>query len=145
MLLSYCPLTSVLRRMLTTQPLRCSPFRSPISMRSLPHEVPCRLDVELAGPPFACCFSALKIVLNIGMSDILSTLAICLFPAAFAWSAYGQNADTIPAGIEKLHNDDITATIARDVDALTAYGMTTLFCCNREPLRSLVRRPSTTS
>ncbi|MBV8834729.1 MAG: hypothetical protein JO108_36510 [Acidobacteriaceae bacterium] len=77
------------------------------------------------------------------MSDILSTLAICLFPAAFAWSAYGQNADTIPAGIEKLHNDDITATIARDVDALTAYGMTTLFCCNREPLRSLVRPPFT--
>ena len=54
------------------------------------------------------------------MTNILWTLAICLFPVAFAWSAYGQNADTIPAGIEKLHKDDITATISRDVDALTA-------------------------
>jgi uncharacterized protein (TIGR02246 family) len=51
---------------------------------------------------------------------MFSTLAICLFPAAFAWSAYGQNANTIPAAIDKLHKDDITATISRDVEALTA-------------------------
>jgi ketosteroid isomerase-like protein len=31
-----------------------------------------------------------------------------------------KNSDAIPADIEKLHKDDIAATIARDVDALTA-------------------------
>ena len=39
--------------------------------------------------------------------------------AAFAWSAHGQNSASIPAGIESLHKDDITATVARDADALT--------------------------
>jgi uncharacterized protein (TIGR02246 family) len=29
-------------------------------------------------------------------------------------------ADRVPAGIESLHKDDITATVARDADALTA-------------------------
>ena len=54
------------------------------------------------------------------MTKMISILAISLFAAASTWSAYGQNSDAIPAGIEKLHKDDITATIARDVDALTA-------------------------
>jgi ketosteroid isomerase-like protein len=54
------------------------------------------------------------------MTNTLSILAICLFPAAFASSAYAQNANPIPVGIEKSHKDDITATIAPDVDALTA-------------------------
>jgi ketosteroid isomerase-like protein len=51
---------------------------------------------------------------------MISILAASLFAAAFASCAHGQNSDAIPAGIEKLHQDDITATIARDVDALTA-------------------------
>jgi ketosteroid isomerase-like protein len=51
---------------------------------------------------------------------MISILAISLFAAAFAWSARGQESEAVPAGIEKLHKDDITATIARDVDALTA-------------------------
>ena len=42
------------------------------------------------------------------------------FAAAFSWSAQGQKSPAIPAGIEKLHQDDITATIARDADTLTA-------------------------
>ena len=54
------------------------------------------------------------------MTKMISILATSLFATAFAWSAHGQNSDAIPAGIEKLHKDDITATIARDVDALTA-------------------------
>jgi ketosteroid isomerase-like protein len=54
------------------------------------------------------------------MTKTISILAASLFAAAFASCAHGQNSDAIPAGIEKLHQDDITATIARDVDALTA-------------------------
>ena len=54
------------------------------------------------------------------MANVMSILAISLFPAAFAWSARGQNPDAIPAGIEKLHQDDITTTIARDIDGLVA-------------------------
>ena len=54
------------------------------------------------------------------MTDMSSILAASLFAAAFAWSADGQNSGAVPAGIEKLHKDDITATIARHVDALTA-------------------------
>jgi ketosteroid isomerase-like protein len=54
------------------------------------------------------------------MTKMISILAASLFAAAFASCAHGQNSDAIPAGIEKLHQDDITATIARDVDALTA-------------------------
>jgi uncharacterized protein (TIGR02246 family) len=54
------------------------------------------------------------------MTDMISILATFLFAAASAWSAHGQNSETIPAGIEKLHENDITATIARDADALTA-------------------------
>jgi len=54
------------------------------------------------------------------MTKMISILATSLFVAAFAWSAHGQDSGAIPAGIEKLHKDDITATIARDVDALTA-------------------------
>jgi uncharacterized protein (TIGR02246 family) len=45
---------------------------------------------------------------------------VCVFITAFVWSTHGQNSPAIPAGIEKLHQDDITATIARDADALTA-------------------------
>ena len=54
------------------------------------------------------------------MTEMISIFATSLFTAAFAWSAHGQNSNVIPPGIEKLHQDDITATIARDVDALTA-------------------------
>ena len=54
------------------------------------------------------------------MTKTITIVATSLFAAAFAWSAHGQNSDFIPTGIEKLHKDDITATIARDVDALTA-------------------------
>src|SRR6516165_7569752 len=54
------------------------------------------------------------------MTKMISILAISLFAAAFAWTAAGQNPDAIPAGIEKLHKDDIAATIARDVDVLIA-------------------------
>ena len=48
-----------------------------------------------------------------GMTKMISILATSLFAAAFTWSADGQNSNAIPAGIEKLHKDDITATIAR--------------------------------
>jgi uncharacterized protein (TIGR02246 family) len=51
---------------------------------------------------------------------MISILAAALFTAAFARSAPGQNSAAIPAGIERLHQDDITATVARDPDALTA-------------------------
>jgi ketosteroid isomerase-like protein len=34
--------------------------------------------------------------------------------------AHEQNSTAIPAGIKRLHKDDITATVARDADALTA-------------------------
>ena len=51
---------------------------------------------------------------------MISILTTSVFAAAFAWSAHGQNSDAIPPGIAKLHQDDITATIAGDVDALTA-------------------------
>jgi ketosteroid isomerase-like protein len=54
------------------------------------------------------------------MTETISILAASLLVAAFAWSAYGQNSDAVPAGIEELHKDDIAATVARDVDALTA-------------------------
>jgi ketosteroid isomerase-like protein len=54
------------------------------------------------------------------MTKMISILATSVFAAAFAWSAHGQNSEAIPPGIEKLHQDDITATMARDVDALTA-------------------------
>ncbi|MGA7318084.1 MAG: nuclear transport factor 2 family protein [Silvibacterium sp.] len=54
------------------------------------------------------------------MTKMISILATSIFTAAFSWSAHGQNTAAIPAGIERLHKDDITATIARDVDALTA-------------------------
>jgi ketosteroid isomerase-like protein len=54
------------------------------------------------------------------MTKMISILATSIFTAAFAWSAHGQNSAAIPAGIESLHKDDITATVARDADALTA-------------------------
>ena len=54
------------------------------------------------------------------MTKMISILATSLFTAAFAWSARGQNSAATPAGIEKLHQDDISATVARDADALTA-------------------------
>src|SRR5215470_10459736 len=54
------------------------------------------------------------------MTKMISILATFLVAAAFASCAPGQNSDAIPAGIKKLHKDDITATIGRDADALTA-------------------------
>jgi ketosteroid isomerase-like protein len=51
---------------------------------------------------------------------MITILAASFFAAAFAWSAHGQDSAAVPPGIEKLHKDDITATIARDADALTA-------------------------
>lgn len=53
------------------------------------------------------------------MTKMIYILTAFLFTAAFAWSAHEENS-AIPAGIERLHQDDITATIARDADALTA-------------------------
>lgn len=54
------------------------------------------------------------------MTKIILILAISLLAVVLAWSARGHHSAGIPAGIEKLHKDDITATIGRDVDALTA-------------------------
>lgn len=54
------------------------------------------------------------------MTKMISILAAFLFAAAFVWSAHRQDSPAIPAGIEKLHKDDIRATVARDPDALTA-------------------------
>ncbi len=54
------------------------------------------------------------------MSNMISILAGTVFVAVFTCSAHGQNSATVPAGIEKLHKADIAATVARDVDALTA-------------------------
>src|SRR5215831_9363057 len=54
------------------------------------------------------------------MAKMISILATSLVAATFVWSKRGQNSSAIPAGIEKLHEDDIGATIARDADALTA-------------------------
>ena len=53
------------------------------------------------------------------MTKIISLLAASFFATAFASSFHGQSSTKIPAGIEKLHKDDITATLARDADALT--------------------------
>ena len=50
---------------------------------------------------------------------MISILSASIFAAAIAWSAHGKNSAAIPSGIEKLHKDDISATIARDADALT--------------------------
>jgi uncharacterized protein (TIGR02246 family) len=47
-------------------------------------------------------------------------LVISLFTSVVAWPTHGQNSATVPAGIETLHQDDITATFARDANALTA-------------------------
>jgi ketosteroid isomerase-like protein len=54
------------------------------------------------------------------MTKIISILATSFFTPAFPWPAHGQHSAAILAGIEKLHRDDITATLARDADALTA-------------------------
>lgn len=51
---------------------------------------------------------------------MVSVLATSLFAAAFACPTHGQHSTVIPAAIEKLHQDDIIATIARDADGLTA-------------------------
>lgn len=53
------------------------------------------------------------------MTKMISFLATFLFTAAFAWSAHGQN-PAVATGIEKLHQEDIVATVSRDADALTA-------------------------
>ena len=54
------------------------------------------------------------------MTKMTYIVAVCIFIVAFVWSTHGQNSAAIPAGIKKLHQDDIAATIARDPDALTA-------------------------
>ena len=54
------------------------------------------------------------------MAKMICILPVCLLIPAFVWSTHGQNSAAIPAGIEKLHRDDIVATLARDADALTA-------------------------
>ena len=54
------------------------------------------------------------------MTMIILILAISPLAVALAWSARGNHSVGTPAGIEKLHEDDITATIGRDADALTA-------------------------
>ncbi len=54
------------------------------------------------------------------MTNIISILTVSFFTASFVCTAPGQNSHTIPVGIEKLHMDDVTATVARDADALTA-------------------------
>ena len=54
------------------------------------------------------------------MTKMVSILATSLFAAAFACPTHGQNSTAIPAAIEKLHQDDIIATIARDADGLAA-------------------------
>ena len=51
---------------------------------------------------------------------MISTLVTSLVAAAFPCTSYGQTSGSIPAGIEKLRENDVTATIARDADALTA-------------------------
>jgi len=51
---------------------------------------------------------------------MIPILATSVFAAALAWSADGQGSDATLAGIQKLHKDDIAATIARDLDWLTA-------------------------
>jgi uncharacterized protein (TIGR02246 family) len=53
------------------------------------------------------------------MTKMIPILATSLFATPFAESAHGQSS-AIPTGIEKLHREDIAATIARDADALTA-------------------------
>lgn len=54
------------------------------------------------------------------MTKMISIFTASLFTAAFVLSARGQDSHAIPAGIEKLHKDDIIATLARDPNALTA-------------------------
>jgi len=54
------------------------------------------------------------------MTKMIYILGVCIFITAFVWSSHGQNSAAISAGIQKLHQDDIAATIARDADALTA-------------------------
>lgn len=54
------------------------------------------------------------------MTKMIWILLVCILIPAFVWSTHGQNSAAFPAGIEKLHQDDIVATLARDVDALTA-------------------------
>src|SRR5215468_9705793 len=54
------------------------------------------------------------------MTKMISAFVAFVFGAAFVSSSHGQNSAAIPAGIEKLHKDDVTATIARDAEALTA-------------------------
>lgn len=51
---------------------------------------------------------------------MVSILATALLAAAFACPTHGQNSTAIPAAIEKPHQDDIIATIARDADGLAA-------------------------
>ena len=54
-----------------------------------------------------------------GVTKMIPTIAASLVVAALALSAQGQDSPAIPAGIDKLHKDDIVATLARDPDALT--------------------------
>src|SRR6516162_5355697 len=54
-----------------------------------------------------------------GMTKMMYIIVTSLSPL-YLPGLLMKNSDAIPADIEKLHKDDIAATIARDVDALTA-------------------------
>lgn len=51
---------------------------------------------------------------------ILLSALVCLKGAGMSQTASPSAPNSIPAGIERLHQADISATLARDVEALTA-------------------------
>src|SRR5215467_4044554 len=51
---------------------------------------------------------------------ILLSALVCLIGQSMSQTPGLSAHNSIPAGIEKLHQDDISATVARDVEALTA-------------------------
>lgn len=65
------------------------------------------------------CF-AIKTIGKNSVTKIIYVLAASLLTAVFVWSVHKKTLAPIPAGIERLHQDDITATVARDAEALTA-------------------------
>jgi len=79
------------------------------------------------------------------MIKIIVILAISLLACVLAWSARGNHSVGIPAGIEKLHEDDITATIGRDADALTALWDEDAVLLQPGAPRSSARQPFTIS
>ena len=79
------------------------------------------------------------------MTKIILILSISLLAVVLACSARGQHATGIPAGIEKLHQDDIAAPFAAMPTHSRRCGTTMLSSCNPGRLRSSVRRHSTIS